>query len=311
MYYHATVPSGYGQYHQSNVSYLRHIVLVIIITTALGTGFIVTRIFAGIRPVNSELSAPSVVTKPSLSTPSPPPEKQQAPIVAPTSSSNYSSVLKNDLTAWQTGQKGSNWAFYIKSIDGGNLDVAVNESRQFEMASIYKLFLIKPLALKISPETWLTTKITSRTYADCVDAMLSVSDNPCAQAIVQKLGTRYINQQTKSYGYNDTNFSRSDYFSGTVANTGLLLTRLYQGDGYDLKTKELSLGALAKPKKIEALRGACSDCHVMNKIGVNNGVKHDAGIVIKNEKAYVVVIFSDHADWSKLTEVSKIINDYL
>jgi len=220
------------------------------------------------------------------------------------------SQMQRELEAW-IKNKPSSWAFYVQSVDENEPRASIHENKQFQMASIYKLFLLKPLASKIPAEAWGNSSITDRTYLDCVQAMISVSNNPCAEAIASKLGWTSIHKQTQSDGYKSTSLNSIEKFNSSVADTGLLLDRLFHGDGYDAKTKSIALEALAKRKGAEAIRRACTECSVYNKTGDLNGNKHDAAIVEKNGKVYIVVIFSSGATWPQLTEAAKIISSNL
>lgn len=298
------MPLGYENLGHRQLDHLRYVIAMILVLSVAGSGLIVNRVFASLRAIDIAVpKVSSVVGSPE------PVRGRELPAVA--FEEDQSEKLKGALLSWRASQKGSNWSFYVKALDGARLDVGIDEKKQFETASIYKLFLLKPLEQKNPFGTWTNTKITSYTYAKCAEIMISLSDNPCAEAFVKHLGTRYIGRQTKAYGYTNTAFNRPDYFVTTTGDTGLLLARLYEGDGFDSALREFAITAMAKPKKREAVRLACADCRVMNKTGENNGVKHDAAIIEKNGKVYVVVIFSDRAAWSQVTNASQIIGAYL
>lgn len=237
------------------------------------------------------------------------PEPSQIPTVVATI--DRSPELQAELEAWQAKQQKGEWAFYISSLENDEMKVGINETTPMDLASIYKLFLIKPLGQKIPVDAWGNTNITERSYESCVIAMLAVSDNPCAEAIAAKIGWSALHRQNHADGYSSSVFNREDFLAASAADTGLLLDRLYHGDGYDAKTRQLALDALSTPKGIEAIRKTCNGCIVYNKTGDLMGVKHDAGIVQKSGKSYVVVMFSRHASWSQLAEASSIIHNRL
>lgn len=299
---HGLTPVNYDAYHSKHTNNWRYVLAFVLLLMVLGSGVITTKTFASIEETNFELPKSLNVVAPDRPTIS-------VPLVAP--AVDHSPELKSDLLAWQAKQKGSQWAFYVQSLDNKDLEVGIDETEQSGLASIYKLYLIKTLAQKIPAEAWGNTKVTSRTYLDCVDAMLSVSDNPCAEAIASKLGWSAMHRQNQADGYKSTVFNKVDNLVGSPADVGLLLSRLFHGEGYDAKTKQIALDALGKTKKVEALRKGCSGCTVYNKTGDFNGARHDAGIVIKDGKAYVVVIFSKSATWSQLVEASTVISKHL
>ncbi|MBA3758183.1 serine hydrolase [Candidatus Saccharibacteria bacterium] len=290
---------SYDTYAQKQTPYL-HWLAVFVLVLTISVGGVTAKTLGTVEQASIVL--PAVVS-------SAPQTTSDVPLVA--AAVDRSPELRTALEAWQANQKGSEWAFYVHSLDDDQLKVGVNDDKPFGLASIYKLFLLKPLAQKIPAEAWANTNITERTYQACVTAMLSVSDNPCAEAIASKLGWSAIHRQNRADGYKSTVFNRSDTLVGSAADTGLLLDRLYNSDGYDAKTQEIALEAMGRTKRTEAVRGACQGCTVQNKTGDFNGVRHDAAVVQKDGKNYVVVIFSKGAQWKQLSEAAKIIVPYL
>lgn len=293
-------PVSYDAYNPKQTNYWRYTIALLLFLAILGTSTVV-KALASIEQSDIELP------KPAYANSLPPVPAENAAAAAVDRSPELDSALKT----WQAQQTDSEWAFYVNSLDSDELKVGINDTKQFELASIYKLFLLKPLAQKIPAEAWSNTSVTERSYQDCVIAMLSVSDNLCAEAIAGRTGWSVLHRQNQADGYKSTVLNRADFLAGSAADTGLLLDRLYSGDGFDAKTKEIALGALGKSKRTEAIRKGCSGCIVYNKTGDFNGARNDAAIVEKNGKTYVVVIFSKGASWGQLVQASSIINNYL
>lgn len=275
----------------------------ILFVLTIGFSGAAIKIFTSVEQANIEV--PSVA-----SAPIPQGSDLQPQSAAVLAEQDVQSELQKELEVWMSSKK-SDWSFYVQSLDTGDTLAEINESKQFQMASIYKLFLLQPLAKKLPAEAWGTSKITERSYLDCVQAMFAVSDNPCGEAIAGSLGWNNVHKQVKATGYKSTVLNNSEKFSSSTADTALLLDRLYHGDGYDAKTKSIALEAMAKRKGTEAVRRACTNCVVYNKTGDLNGYKHDAAIVEKNGKAYVVVIFSSGATWPQAIEAAGIISNRL
>lgn len=286
-------------YEQKQTPHWRFVVALSLLLMSASISLVTAKTFGSVEQASSELSVRN----------SEPQYKQHIPSVA--AAVDRSPELQRELDAWVSAQKDSEWAFSVHSLENDELKVAVHEKSQIEMASIYKLFLLKPLAQKIPAEAWAATSITERTYLACVQAMLSLSDNPCAEAIAARLGWTGVHRQLQADGYRQTVVNRTDMFVSTAADTALLLDRLYHGDGYNAKTREIALNALGTVKRTEAIRKACTDCKVYNKTGDLNGYKHDAAIVEKNDKVYVVVIFSKGASWGQLVESATVISQHL
>ena len=165
--------------------------------------------------------------------------------------------------------------------------------------------------LSVPASSWDTTHLNSRSYADCVDAMLRLSDNPCAEMIGDKVGWSKSEKYLRSTGYIQTTFMDRGMASGTAAETSQLLQYLYEGQGYDQTARDLVLKSMSTPKKKEAIRLACPDCAVYNKTGDLGAVHNDAAIVEKNGKTYVVVILSNRSNWQEMAELSAVIMAHL
>jgi beta-lactamase class A len=212
---------------------------------------------------------------------------------------------------WISDQQDSTWGVYVGSVDTGKTLVDINSDKPFELASIYKLFLLQPLAERVPSSQWATTPLDSKNYRDCVVRMLSVSDNPCAETFAQILGWGTIDRRVREAGYRGTDLNRTDYLAGTAADTAELLRRLYSGNGYDDQLKNLALGALKTRSSSEAIRNACPECTVYNKTGQYNGMHNDAAIVEKDGQVYTIVIFSKNSNWQQATQLATRIIELL
>lgn len=293
---------GFDAYNQEQSRDWRFLAAALAVVIVFGFSIAAVTSLSAAEPESIELPAKTVFIPP-------PVEEQFSPVVVP--EINRSAELTAELENWVNSQTGSEWSFYVHSLGNDSLSVDMATTKRFEMASIYKLFLLRPLAQRIPSEAWGSSKVTDKTYLTCAQAMLAISDNPCAEAIAGRVGWSAAQRQIESDGYKQTVLNDTDLFVSSTADTGLLLDRLYHGDGYDASTRQISLQALSRPKGTEAIRKSCIGCDVYNKTGDLASAKHDAAIVEKDGKAYVIVIFSKNASWAQLTDSAKLINDYL
>jgi beta-lactamase class A len=252
---------------------------------------------------NFSIQKSAVINQPPLATKPIVPATIQTPDKSP--------YLYKELESWRKKQSGSEWGFYVQSLDGKSIKVGVNQQATFTMASIYKLFLLKPLAQQVPVEAWQNKTIIGRSYQTCVEIMLSLSDNPCAESFGNTIGWSVAQRSIHTDGYDSTVINDQDNFVTSAADTALLLKRLYLGDGYNTKTKAIALQAMVSPKSVEGIRQACPGCTVYNKTGHILDVKHDAAIIEKDGRHYVVVILSRNGSWPKLTEAASIVTDSL
>ncbi len=293
---------GFDAYEQKQFRYWRYIAAVFVVAIIFGFSSALSKVLADVG--HADIKVPAIAAAMPPTTP-----HKEVPIVA--AAVDRSPELTAKLDTWVKAQHDSEWAFYIHSLDNNELSVELAANKQFDMASIYKLFLLRPLAQKIPAEAWSSSNITEHTYLACVQAMLALSDNPCAESIAGQLGWSTVQRQLESSGYKQTVLNDESMFVSSASDTGLLLDRLYHGDGYDVKTRQIALEALGRSKRTEALRHGCSGCVVYNKTGDFGEVKHDAAIVEKDGKVYVIVIFSKNASWHQLLQAADLINVHL
>lgn len=219
--------------------------------------------------------------------------------------------LQIDVDQWLNRHSKSDWGVSVRSIKGANISAGSGPHQKIPLASVYKLFLLQPLMLSVPSSSWQTTTLNTRSYADCIDAMLRLSDNPCAETIGNKIGWSKSEKYLRSTGYIQTTFTDRGRASGTAAETSQLLQNIYEGQGFDQTAQDLVLKSMSTPKKKEAIRLACPSCTVYNKIGDLGAVHNDAAIVEKNGKTYVVVILSNRSNWQEMAELSAVIMAHL
>jgi hypothetical protein len=236
---------------------------------------------------------------------------QAAPAVAAVPAGRKVNELQIAVDQWLNLHPKSKWGISVRSIDGSNISAGHDSHQKITLASVYKLFLLQPLMISEPTSNWQTAAINNRSYADCVDVMLRLSDNPCAEAIGDKVGWSKSEKYLRASGYIHTTFMDKGKASGTAAETSQLLQNLYEGHGFNQTVRDLALKSMSAPKKKEAIRLACTDCKVYNKTGDLGTVHNDAAIVEKNGKTYVIVILSDRSNWQEVAELSAVIMKHL
>lgn len=235
-----------------------------------------------------------------------PPKTTASAVVAPKQEDKKPS-LGQSLNTWTKTQKHGEYSFYVKEIGKTKPLAQVASDKPYYMASLYKLLLLDSVDEKVSATAWQQTKIASQSYASCVDKMLRFSDNPCAEAFGNALGWHIVQQRLAVRGLQNTSLDNAETFSSSAADMGRQLEYLYGKNGLSDAARKVAFSAMAAPKGAEAVRPACSGCVVYNKTGDLNGFKHDATIVEKAGKAYVVVIMTNGASWAQASEAAGII----
>lgn len=190
---------------------------------------------------------------------------------------------------------------------GGERRSAVhNENRVFTTASTYKLFVAFSALKYVDNGTykWSDKVVDGRNLSACFDDMIVKSDNPCAEALIEKIGRKKLDEDLRSIGLERSTF-RAENNETTAAELGAFLMKL-QND--DLPLKSSSRGKLLDAMKRQQYRQgipAGASGTVADKVGFLNGLLHDAGIVYSPKGTYVLVILSDKSTWANLADITK------
>jgi len=224
--------------------------------------------------------------------------------------SNYAAV-GSAVQQWVKAHGGSQWGVVVQDLNDADNKVDVNADSQFDSASLYKLFLTIPLAQRLPFASWSTQHTLNgqgdHTIAQCVQAMLAWSDNPCGMAIGSLIGWSNATRSAHANGFTNTSLSYSP-IQTTASNVADYLVGLNGGKWFDAQTRDFILNSLAMQKFRAGIPTGCTGCTVFNKTGQLNGVTHDAAIVTRGKKHYVLVIMSKGGSYSQIAELTKLIN---
>ncbi len=219
--------------------------------------------------------------------------------------------VQKAVDSWVATRQPQTWGIYVEDLDNNQKLASHNPDKKLGVASVYKLFLLQPLAEKVPVSTWPTAIVNGHTYDECVDLMFRLSDNACAEAIANKFGWQTLDKKIAAEGYKGTITNASPAL-GTAADTALVLKRLQHRElGLNDATYKLAFNSLAVPKNPEGIRQGCTGCsNVWNKVGYFAGAINDVAIVEKNGHKYSIVIFSS-SSWGQITDLTKVITDAL
>jgi len=147
---------------------------------------------------------------------------------------------------------------------------------------------------------------TSYSLRTLAELMMKHSDNTAFYLLVNRLGSETIQNLIEELGLHDTHL---DYNTTTPEDMALLLTRIFFGDeaskDYVGETLEIMTHTEFEDR-IPALLP--SEIPVAHKIGQDDGICNDAGIVFLPSRPYVIVIFSLDADWDEAIAASQEIS---
>ena len=215
-------------------------------------------------------------------------------------------AVQDYVKAWASSHAGQKWAVAVTSLDSGWM-YQQNADQDFEMASIYKLFLASVLAQKVPSAAWANTNVPeltpARTYQQCVTAMIQVSDNNCAEKIADRIGWGFLDKKIRAAGYTHTKLNRTDYLSGTAGDSLRIVMDFFStNSGIDTTTKQVVTNAMFTQKLRSGIPAGCPTCKVANKTGDIKSLHHDVAYLEVNGKHYGLAIFSDGATWPQVAQ---------
>ena len=259
----------------------------------------------GLSFSGSRLAASS--SEPSLLSPKPPsPAIASVPVrILEPPKDTTSPRLQALLDEWSVSHVQHQWAVKVEGLGNDNFSAGINTAVSFRSASIYKLYLTYSLFKKETPQT-LQTKLD---LVKCVDLMLRISDNVCAETVGNYVGWASTDKLISAAGFSSTKLALSTGPVSTPADTVVLLRGLYDGSLYNSQSRQYILDILKVQTWRKGIPTGCGDCTVYNKTGDLGFVRHDAAIIETPAHKYALSIFTDGASYSEIAELAKQIND--
>ena len=261
-------------------------------TTLVATGTITA---ATAAHTNATTIKPAVVTAAQLVVPAaqassatPTPAASAAAAVAPVDT-GLQALLNNFVGG------SSMYGVVVTNLSTGETATA-NGAAAMETASLYKLFVASEIyhRIDIGQLTYgqSSNDGTGRTIEQCLNAMITVSDNTCGHALGTIVGWGALNPALAADGYTATDLSGA-YPQSSPADVAKLLSRLYNNTLNSPSSNDAFL-ALLKGQRLNAQlpTGLPTGTVIAHKTGALDGYIHDAGIVYGAKANYLVVVMS-------------------
>lgn len=211
------------------------------------------------------------------------------------------------LNSWAAAHPNQKWGIVAKSLEGPSFEAKINPDKEFESASIYKLFLLLPLFTQIPVEHQSEIKVavngTQKPISTCVDLMLRVSNNECGVSIGYYLNWKKADEALKRGGFNHTIFKESNQLKTSAGDTASYLEAL-NGDMFNRAAKDTIMKSLLEQRYRDGIPAGCPGCTVANKTGQIDNVMHDAAIVKYNGGSYVLTVFSEGGTFKQIAELT-------
>lgn len=179
---------------------------------------------------------------------------------------------------------------------------SVNADKQFVAASLYKLYVATAVYKLIDEGKINYNTSTGNGYSvnQCLQRMITVSDNDCGQVLGTLVGWSDQNPMLAGLGFTGTQLSANSDELTTPHDTSLLFKRLYDGTLLSPNSSAHFLDLLKNQRINNRLPAALpAGTVVAHKTGDLDRNVHDAGIVYSPAGDYVVTLMSD--GWSDIT----------
>jgi len=190
---------------------------------------------------------------------------------------------------------GAPFFILVRDLKSG-VTASVNPNQVMESASLYKLFVANQIYLladrgQIDLNST-TGEGVNQTINQCLNAMITWSDNTCGRALGARIGWQKQAASLATQGITHTDLY-SDPTRTNVADVATLYENLYAGK-YLSQTSTAAFLTLLKAQKVNnRLPTDLPDGTVIaHKTGDLDGFMHDAGIVYGPKTNYLIVVMS-------------------
>ncbi len=213
--------------------------------------------------------------------------------------------LQTVINNWADGLTGES---SVVVADGNGVTLAAyNANRAYFSASLYKLFVVYFGYKQIDAGTVSLDEpyVGSRTRAQCLDAMVSESDSPCAEKMWAELGKQTLTDSLKELEISDTSMTNLSTTAGDVVR---IMTLLSNGEGLSDSSQTAFLASAKDQIFRDALnRGFSDSVTVYNKIGFNELKEyHDAAIVeLSDGRRFVIVVLTENVGTRNIAELGR------
>lgn len=179
-----------------------------------------------------------------------------------------------------------------------------NADAIFTSASLYKLFVAKAVYAGIDAGTIRyidTVPGTNMSVQTCLNQMITVSSNPCGEALGSLVGWDSQNAGLHATGFIHTSLRQYNSEQTSASDVALLLQKLYNGSLLSAASNTAFINLLKAQQINNRLPvGLPAGVSIAHKTGDLNGLAHDAGIVYAPSGNYIVVAMS--GPWSSTTQ---------
>ena len=189
---------------------------------------------------------------------------------------------------------GNNWGGEAK---GGVSDVAASAYKLY--TAVYTLDQIDQGKLTMS------SSVNGTNVSTCLEKMIVVSDNACAEALRDKFGAKNINQFLYDRGYSrGTTFIDASAVKTTTNDLMKVLIDIQTASIIQPSSRDYLLGLMKRQVYRKGVPSGAS-ATVANKVGFLWDYLNDAAIVYHPRGTYAIAIITKGQSWAKIAEITR------
>ncbi len=210
--------------------------------------------------------------------------------------------------AEETG-KGARLALYVLDPISGTIVASINPEEEFVAASTYKLFVAYSMILEVEAgkTDWDKRLLGRQTVGDCLEIMITESNNSCAEAWLNRVNPKVIQGQISELGLANTRIAWSNMRT-TARDLAVFLDTLLEDGIVRRVHRDLLLGHMREQLFRDGVpKGVGWETPVANKVGFLDGYLHDAAIVEDPENPLVLVVLTSGASWNTIADLSQVV----
>ena len=209
------------------------------------------------------------------------------------------------LTNFAKDNKGTFGVSYAE-LSGERRRAEYNADKRFVTASTYKLYVAYSTLLRVESGkfSWSEHVTGGRSLEACFNDMIIKSDNPCAEALLQKIGFREITDEAKKIGLKNTTFLEGDRPLTSASDLAVFLATLESGQMLKPSSRAKLLDAMKQNVYRQGIPAGANG-QVADKVGFLDNYLHDAAVVYSPGGTYVLTIMTEDSSWAKIAELAR------
>ena len=218
------------------------------------------------------------------------------------SHAGLSALIKN-----YAQDKPGDYGVSLVELSGARRSAGVNENKQFVTASTYKTYVAYSVLRRIESGEfkWNNPIIGGRNLAQCFDAMIVNSDNPCAEELVKKIGYTPLHNDVRGLGLNGTSFIDMQSFKTTAGDLSRFMAMLEVGQlPISEENREKFIKVLKRNVHRQGIPSGTTG-EVANKVGFLDKYLHDTAIVYSPKGTYVLTIMTSDSSWANIADLTR------